>query len=64
MDSKLLEVIQTLEIIVDDQHKTLLDHERRIGMLETKLQVFAKVSSGVDLNAIEKETLGKKEATQ
>jgi hypothetical protein len=33
-------------------------------MLETKLQVFAKVSSGVDLNKIEKETLGKKEANQ
>lgn len=64
MDTKLLEVIQTLRNIVDDQHKTLLDHEKRIGMLETKLQVFAKVSSGVDLNAIEKETLEKKEATQ
>jgi hypothetical protein len=64
MDTKLLEVIQTLKNIVDDQHKTLLDHERRIGMLETKLQVFAKVSSGVDLNKIEKETLGKKEANQ
>ena len=64
MDTKLLEVIQTLKNIVDDQHKTLLDHEKRIGMLEAKLQVFAKVSSGVDLNAIEKETLGKKEATQ
>ena len=64
MNTKLLEVIQTLKNIVDDQHKTLLDHERRIGMLETKLQVFAKVSSGVDLNEIEKETLGKKEATQ
>ena len=64
MDTKLLEVIQTLKNIVDDQHTTLLDHERRIGMLETKLQVFAKVSSGVDLNKIEKETLGKKEANQ
>ena len=64
MNTKLLEVIQTLKNIVDDQHKTLLDHERRIGILETKLQVFAKVSSGVDLNAIEKETLGKKEANQ
>ena len=64
MDTKLLEVIQTLKNIVDDQHKTLLDHEKRIGMLEAKLQVFAKVSSGVDLNAIEKETLGKKETRQ
>lgn len=64
MNTKLLEIIQTLRNIVDDQHKTLLDHEKRIGMLETKLQVFAKVSSGVDLNAIEKETLEKKEATQ
>ena len=64
MNTKLLEVIQTLKNIVDDQHKTLLDHERRIGMLETKLQVFAKVLSGVDLNKIEKETLGNKEANQ
>ena len=57
-------VISSMRDIIDDQHNTIKDHEMRIGMLETKLQVFAKVSSGVDLNAIEKETLGKKEATQ
>ena len=55
MDNTLLEVLQTLKNIVDDQHKTILDHEKRIGSLETKLQVFAKVSTGVDLNKIEKE---------
>tara|TARA_R100000406_G_scaffold20419_1_gene12541 strand:+ start:26 stop:220 length:195 start_codon:yes stop_codon:yes gene_type:complete len=64
MNKALIDALNSLKNIVDDQHKLLIDHERRIGMLETKLQVFAKVSSGVDLNKIEKETLGKKEATQ
>ena len=52
-------VITSLRDIVDDQHKTMLDHEKRIGLLETKLQIYAKNASGVDLNEIAKEVFGK-----
>tara|TARA_R100001015_G_C4553883_1_gene115143 strand:- start:361 stop:552 length:192 start_codon:yes stop_codon:yes gene_type:complete len=61
MEAKVIEAIATLRNIVEDQHKVTLEHEKRIGILETKLQVYAKVMSGVDLNQLANESLEKRE---
>ena len=54
MTSQLIQALTTLKTIVDDQHKLMLDHEKRIGLLEIKLQVYAKSVSNIDLDAIAK----------
>ena len=59
MTSQLIQALTTLKNIVDDQHKVILDHEKRIGLLEVKLQVYAKSVSNIDLDAIAKKTLTK-----
>ena len=61
MESKIIEALATLRNIVDDQHKVILEHEKRVGILETKLQVYAKSVSGIDLNEIANKSLKKEE---
>tara|TARA_R110002050_G_scaffold17704_1_gene52321 strand:- start:45 stop:236 length:192 start_codon:yes stop_codon:yes gene_type:complete len=61
MEAKIIEALASLRSIVEDQHKVILDHERRVGILETKLQVYAKSVSGIDLNEIANKSLKKKE---
>ena len=61
MEAKIIEALATLRSIVEDQHKVVLEHEKRIGILETKLQVYAKSVSGIDLNEIANRSLKKKE---
>ena len=61
MSSEIIKALTTLKEIVDDQHKIIVDHEKRIGMLEVKLQVYAKSVSGIDLNEIANRSLKKEE---
>ena len=61
MEAKIIEALATLRSIVEDQHKVVLEHEKRIGILETKLQVYAKSVSGIDLNEIANRSLKKEE---
>ena len=52
MNDKVLEVIKTLKNIVTDQHKEMVKMQKRIFILEAKLQVYAKNVSGIDLDEI------------
>jgi|TARA_E500000318_G_C3367724_1_gene137246 hypothetical protein len=61
MSSELIQALVTIRKIVEDQHKTILDHEKRIGMLEVKLQVYAKSVSGIDLDYLASDSFNKKE---
>ena len=49
MNDKLLETIKTLKDIVNEKHKVIQDHEKRIFALEAKLQTYAKNVSNIDL---------------
>ena len=61
MSSEIIEALTTLKEIVDDQHKIIVNHEKRIGMLEVKLQVYAKSVSGIDLDYLASDSFNKKE---
>jgi len=57
--TNLTEALTSFRKIAEDHQQTIKDHEKRIGLLETKLQVYAKNASGVDLNEIAEEVFGK-----
>jgi len=61
MEAKIIEALASLRKIVDDQHQVIKDHEKRLGILETKLQVYAKSVSGIDLNEIANRSLKREE---
>ena len=61
MEAKIIEALASLRSIVEDQHKVILENEKRVGILETKLQVYAKSVSGIDLNEIANKSLKKEE---
>tara|TARA_B100001093_G_scaffold278818_1_gene266490 strand:- start:144 stop:326 length:183 start_codon:yes stop_codon:yes gene_type:complete len=52
MSSELIKALTTLKEIVDDQHKIIVDHEKRIFALEAKLQTYAKNVSNIDLDGM------------
>lgn len=55
----LTEALTAFRKIATDHQQIIKDHEKRIGLLETKLQIYAKNASGVDLNEIAEEVFGK-----
>ena len=55
MNDKVLEVIKTLKDIVTDQHKEMIKMQKRIFILEAKLQVYAKNVSAFILHGYDKD---------